>query len=284
MILNPSNFHFISGFLAADWLSKCMTDKPTPCSRLLEQITVPSSPGKEVSRILLNRKVHYRAHNSPPYAPTPVHILPSHLPKIDRLPSMPESSKWSPSFKFSNNTLHAFLSYPMEVTCSVHLNLLHFVSSTNNKVSSYQTFPTFLFLLPTSAQIISYTPQVHPEVSVLGKRTAGLQIIEPVLARCNLQSLFVCVKPEMFSLRTLNVLILTRPQNKSCCQNPCPRNERVLYRGTTADGSDATLEISRSQFPVRMRQKTVCLLRDFSNCGTPINLRGLNKNSKYKNG
>jgi len=90
------------------------------------------SASQEISRLLLNPKVHYRLHNSPPLISILsqmylVHTFPIYFPKIHSntiLPSSPRSSEWSLPFGFPTEILYAFLTSPMRTTRSAHLILL----------------------------------------------------------------------------------------------------------------------------------------------------------------
>jgi len=73
-------------------------------------------------------KVYYYAHYSPPLLPVfaqmnPEHPLILYFNRIhyNIIPSMPQSSKWSLSFRYSHQTHYAFLLFPMHVTCTSHL-------------------------------------------------------------------------------------------------------------------------------------------------------------------
>jgi hypothetical protein len=61
----------------------------------------------------------------------PVHAPPSNLSKINlniTLPSVPESSKWSPSLKFSRQNPYAPILSPIRPTCPARLSLLDLIS------------------------------------------------------------------------------------------------------------------------------------------------------------
>ena len=96
------------------------------------------SASPKISRILWNPKVHYRIHKCPPPVPFLSHLDPVHSPislflKIHLniiLPSMPESPKWSLSFRFlRQNPVHAS-PLPIRTTYPAHLILLHFITWT----------------------------------------------------------------------------------------------------------------------------------------------------------
>ena len=95
-----------------------------------------SSATPVIPHILWSPKLHFPVHKSLPFVPimsqmNPVHSLPSYFFNIHfntsiSLPSMPWSSKWSPS-GFPSKTLYAFLFF-LQATCSVHLILLDLVT------------------------------------------------------------------------------------------------------------------------------------------------------------
>jgi hypothetical protein len=84
---------------------------------------------QEIPRILLNPKVQYRIHNSPPPVPilsqpNPVHTPTSHLLKIHAniiLPSMPVSPVVSfPPFPHQNPIHASLLPHPRYIRCPSH--------------------------------------------------------------------------------------------------------------------------------------------------------------------
>ena len=123
-----------------------------------------SSASEDIFRILLNPKVHYRIHKSPPQGPvlgqiTPNHGLPSHLFKIlffnIVVPLMPLLQSCPFSSGFHTKTLYASLLSAIQLHAqpvSVFLILPleeYFVWRTNHKSPHHVVFSTPLTPRPS---------------------------------------------------------------------------------------------------------------------------------------
>jgi hypothetical protein len=95
---------------------------------LLENPTARSA-SQEIPYLLVNPKIHYRVHNSPPTFPVlsqmnPVHTLQTYFLKIRYNIVLPAAPKWSLTLRLPINILYAFLISPMRATSPAHI-ILH---------------------------------------------------------------------------------------------------------------------------------------------------------------
>ena len=77
-----------------------LTSLLTPHSKVFLEKLTGFAANQEIPRILWNPKVHYRTHKCPHLSPSCASSIQSIHPHPTSCPSMPESPKWSPSFRF----------------------------------------------------------------------------------------------------------------------------------------------------------------------------------------
>jgi hypothetical protein len=111
-------------------LTNFLLTNPTEPSPSLEANS--RSATLEIANILLNQKVHYRVHKSPPLVSilsqkNPVHTPPRSLRSISILSSYLHLGLPSGPFSSGFPTKPHMYSAPMCVTCPVHLILLHLI-------------------------------------------------------------------------------------------------------------------------------------------------------------
>ena len=142
------------------WQQKSLT-KSNPVQHSPREGT-RCSANQEIPRILWNRKVHCRTHNSPPLVPIMSHINPVHVfNKISWIFTLLLSSQLCLglqsnflSLRLPTKTLYAPPLSPIKTTRYVNLILLdlspeYLVNSTDHKVSRYAVFSIPLLPRPS---------------------------------------------------------------------------------------------------------------------------------------
>jgi len=107
-----------------------------PRNRVLLGKRILFSSSQQIFRILYNPNVHYRIHNSTPFAPTrsrnnPIHVSPTYfLKKHFKIVLLFTPIPLNPflSLKFCNETLYEFTFSPTHVTRPTHFILLDLIT------------------------------------------------------------------------------------------------------------------------------------------------------------